>query len=549
MARYFRVPFADSGDKTTLPDETSTSIISYATGYSQDYQRNPATDPLARRPERNFFNQLIFDITDTLKNLYETGTVPFITSAMNNGSPFSYPIGARVILSNRIYENTSANNTGTPPAAGWLLVDVVGMDARYLNESNNLSDLPNTSTARTNLSVRSNSESDARYLIESNNLSDLTNTDSAINNLDLVFGNSSSNTRLGSSSLPLSTTGLSNTAVGRQAMAAATTGESNTAVGVLALSSITTTDSSTAVGRSALSFTTTGESNTAVGRSSMSLNTEGGTNTAIGTFSLENNTTGNSNTAVGYQSLESNNGSENTSIGYESLLNSSNIDGCVSIGYRAGRDNNESNRLFIANTNSKSLIEGDFNQDWFSINGELRFNGVNVGLGSNTDFRLVDFDDIREIGFYGYGSASLNAPLPANFGVYLEMRHEAGSTDFWRKQIAVSNNGDMFFRVNEINSRTAWGDWKRVSTDQDLAEDVNDLNFSSTEVQTRYHSYGSSTTNAPTTESGTVTTITRSTSPGSDPQKTQTAITSGGNMYVRVLGAGTWRAWRQVQYV
>ena len=67
MARYFRVPFADSGDKTTLPDETATSIISYATGYSQDYQRNPATDPLARRPERNFFNQLIFDITDTLK--------------------------------------------------------------------------------------------------------------------------------------------------------------------------------------------------------------------------------------------------------------------------------------------------------------------------------------------------------------------------------------------------------------------------------------------------------------------------------------------------
>ena len=133
MARYFRLPFADSGDKDPLPDETVNSIVSYATGYSQDYQRNPASDPLARRMERNFFNQLLFDVTDTLKELYETGTVPFITSAMNNGSPFSYPLGARVILSNRIYENTTANNTGTPPAAGWVLVDVSGFDARYIS--------------------------------------------------------------------------------------------------------------------------------------------------------------------------------------------------------------------------------------------------------------------------------------------------------------------------------------------------------------------------------------------------------------------------------
>ena len=86
MARYFRLPFANSGDKDPLPDETVNSLVSYATGYSQDYQRNPASDPLARRMERNFFNQLMFDVTDTLKDLYETGTVPFITSTDNNGS-------------------------------------------------------------------------------------------------------------------------------------------------------------------------------------------------------------------------------------------------------------------------------------------------------------------------------------------------------------------------------------------------------------------------------------------------------------------------------
>ena len=49
----------------------------------------------------------------------------------------------------------------------------VEADARYLNESNNLSDLTNHETARTNLDVYSRSESDGRYLNESNNLSDL----------------------------------------------------------------------------------------------------------------------------------------------------------------------------------------------------------------------------------------------------------------------------------------------------------------------------------------------------------------------------------------
>ena len=58
-------------------------------------------------------------------------------------------------------------------------------DARYLNESSNLSDLPSVSTARTNLGVSSTIEADARYLLESNNLSDLTNAATARTNLQL----------------------------------------------------------------------------------------------------------------------------------------------------------------------------------------------------------------------------------------------------------------------------------------------------------------------------------------------------------------------------
>ena len=185
MAKYFRLPFAVNGDKKDVPDTTQTTEVSYNTGYSQDYQRNPESDPLARRVERNYFNDIIYQVTDTLKGLYETGVPPFITAAENDGTPFSYSIYARVRLGNRIYESTKDNNTTTPPASGWVLVDFLGLDERYLNESSNLSDLPNKATARTNLDVYSRSEGNGRYLDESSNLSDLPDKASGRNNLQV----------------------------------------------------------------------------------------------------------------------------------------------------------------------------------------------------------------------------------------------------------------------------------------------------------------------------------------------------------------------------
>ena len=80
-------------------------------------------------------------------------------------------------------------------------------DGRYLNESANLSDLPNAATARTNLSVYSRAdtytrtESDVQYLNESANLSDLPSVSSARNNLGL--GSSAViDTGTGSSQIP-----------------------------------------------------------------------------------------------------------------------------------------------------------------------------------------------------------------------------------------------------------------------------------------------------------------------------------------------------------
>ena len=61
----------------------------------------------------------------------------------------------------------------------------VKYDARYLNESNNLSDLDSAPIARTNLDVYSKSESDGKYLDELNNLSDLDDDSTARTNLDV----------------------------------------------------------------------------------------------------------------------------------------------------------------------------------------------------------------------------------------------------------------------------------------------------------------------------------------------------------------------------
>ena len=186
MARYFRLPFAVNGDKDILPDNTVNTAVSYDTGYTPDYQRDPVTDPLARNPERNIFNQLMFDITDTLRDLYETGAPPFIAPSDNNNQPFLYPQGALVRFNNRVYESLTGNNGTTPSDTdNWQPNDIAGNDARYLLESNNLSDLADPTAARANLSISSTAETDARYLQEANNLSDLSDAATARTNLQL----------------------------------------------------------------------------------------------------------------------------------------------------------------------------------------------------------------------------------------------------------------------------------------------------------------------------------------------------------------------------
>lgn len=95
--KFFRTPFATTGDKAAIPDDVQPSgAISWAQGFGPDYERNPATDPLAKRVPRDETNQYLFDITTNLRQYQVNGFPEWITSAQNGGAPLAYPLNSYV---------------------------------------------------------------------------------------------------------------------------------------------------------------------------------------------------------------------------------------------------------------------------------------------------------------------------------------------------------------------------------------------------------------------------------------------------------------------
>lgn len=115
--KFFRFPFADSGDKTAIPDIVQPDgTVSYAQGWSPDYQL-PKTNPQAKDIERDKTNSLMNDITGAIQILQVHGVPDWITSADNGGSPYSYDLNAIVRYSDgKVYRSMVATNTATPGA-------------------------------------------------------------------------------------------------------------------------------------------------------------------------------------------------------------------------------------------------------------------------------------------------------------------------------------------------------------------------------------------------------------------------------------------------
>ncbi|MEG2434384.1 MAG: hypothetical protein RSB25_22350, partial [Acinetobacter sp.] len=119
MTSFIKVPFASSGDKAAVPDTDAGGGVNMTQGYGQAYSLDPATDPSAKRIERDKMNWLFNRITQAINEIQSGGVAPFITSADNGGSAFSYGKGALVSLGGVVYQSLVASNTSTPPGANW----------------------------------------------------------------------------------------------------------------------------------------------------------------------------------------------------------------------------------------------------------------------------------------------------------------------------------------------------------------------------------------------------------------------------------------------
>lgn len=95
-ARFFNIPFGSSGDRATIPEVVDPGgAVSYAQGFGPDYERDPATDPLAKRVPRDKTNEYLYQITNGLKFLQLYG-LPEWFKLDGGGNPVRYPAGAQV---------------------------------------------------------------------------------------------------------------------------------------------------------------------------------------------------------------------------------------------------------------------------------------------------------------------------------------------------------------------------------------------------------------------------------------------------------------------
>lgn len=118
MFRYFRFPFAENGDRQSVPDESATTEVNYEAGYTPEYEL-PKSDPDRRNVDRQPFNGVIYDITANLK-FWQENNAPEIVADDGTGSPVSYPLGFVGVSGGAAYQSIVEGTTTVPPSAEWI---------------------------------------------------------------------------------------------------------------------------------------------------------------------------------------------------------------------------------------------------------------------------------------------------------------------------------------------------------------------------------------------------------------------------------------------
>lgn len=129
MPKYYTTPFANTGDRSAIPDATQPSgSVSYSQGYGGDYQLDLATDPSAKAFPRDQNNQFCFDLTENLQQLQQFNAPVFIPS-MTDG-PVTFPYDKGVIVRYdagsgfKFYQSLVDANVSLPTdTTAWRLLD------------------------------------------------------------------------------------------------------------------------------------------------------------------------------------------------------------------------------------------------------------------------------------------------------------------------------------------------------------------------------------------------------------------------------------------
>lgn len=310
-------------------------------------------------------------------------------------------------------------------------------------------------------------------------------------NVDLVFRRNklhggfigSTNTGLGTSSMPQNAPGTYNVAFGNAALSALTTGTNNVGLGAYSGNVLTSGAGNVLVGTSAGLSITSGGWNVFVGDNTGRTLTTGNVNVGLGNRSLRNSTTAFKNIAMGQSALENlTTGSYNVALGqaagYRLTTENKNVmigaqtgsyvtgENNVFIGTGAGRSNTVNtietvnNRLVIhSNVNfvpnpapgtenvsdlsaswTNGLIIGDFKDRWVKLNGNLQLNPTYNPSDATFTKTLVAKPD---------GTVGLGDPVVAPSAWLIGGNSNTNAaTNF----IGTTNSQDVVFKRNGVSA-------------------------------------------------------------------------------------------------
>lgn len=115
MSFPFKIPFASSGDQSTVPDTDLTGSVNFTDGYTPDYQADPSLDPNAKLIERDKFNFLMNKVTGAVGEIQRQGSANWYSDLA------PYDLNSEVFHNGKRWRSTIANNSATPDSgADWL---------------------------------------------------------------------------------------------------------------------------------------------------------------------------------------------------------------------------------------------------------------------------------------------------------------------------------------------------------------------------------------------------------------------------------------------